>query len=355
MLFNVEQDEGHRITGYLVPDSFSGERRIRVRAEGRDLAVLDTIEFRQSLVVAGRHDTGRCGFLVDDSFVPGLRDIKVLEIVDAETGLLVYRRAPLDLCISQKLVRLETRHLSTHIIDSAIKGFFRHYYCDAERAGLESATQMFLINEEHSMYISGRLIYKNFEYCIDRGFTVVCMVQDPFEELAERLIWCRLIARRSRDQLDVRDALMFEAAIAMTSELDLMDDRQLRKRFGQISLEEATAFANPLVRQLSARSPYEMPRAGSLPTALDALSACAVVGLRAESAMFAAALASFLEIDVDAVPVVRRSLAAMRLAERLRQIRSLHHLLELDLELYRQVVDAYHTASEAINEPAGTV
>jgi hypothetical protein len=351
MLFNVEQDEGHRITGYLVPDSFSGQRRIRVCADGRELAVLETIEFRNSLVVAGRHDTGRCGFSVDDSFVPGLCDIKVLEILDAETGLLVYRRAPLDLCISKKLMRLETRQFPLHQIDSAVKGLFRHHYCDAERAGLESATQMFLVNEEHSMYISGRLMYKNFEYCIDQGFSIVCMIQDPFEELAERLIWCRMAARRNRDQLDLRDQMTFEAAIAMTAELDLMDERQLRKRFARLSLEEATAFTSPLVRQLSARNAYEMPRAGSLPSALDALSACAVVGLRARSEMFAVSLASFLGVDGATIPAVGRSVTAARLADRLRGIRPVHTLLELDLEVYRHAVDAYDAAMEAVGEP----
>jgi len=312
------------------------------------------VEFRNSLVVAGRHVTGRCGFLVDDSFIPGLREIKVLEIFDADTGLLVYRRAPLDSCIPRKLLRLETRLLPFHRIDDAIKGFFRHHYCNAERAGLESTTQMFMLNEAHSTYISGRLFYRNFDYGVDsRGFSVVCMIQDPFEELAERLIYLRQVARRDRDRLDARDAIVFEAAIAMASEIDLVDDRQLRKRIGRINFDEVAPLTSPLARQLSARNAYEMPSAGSLATALDALSACTIVGLRAESSTFSSALASFLGVSVEAVPVIGRSLAAVRLAEQLRQIRIARQLLELDLELYQHVVEAYATAAEAMVEPAG--
>ncbi len=344
MLFNVDQDLGNRISGYLATDSFSESGRIRVRSGGHEIAVVEAAETLTSLVVAGRHETGRCGFTLDETVIPGLRQIEALEILESETGLLIYRRAPRDWYIQQKLLRLETHMIPLRRLDRAVAPRFCYAYREAERAGLESSTQMFHLTHASSLYISGRLMYRTFEVLIDRGFGVACLIHDPFEELAERLLLLRQAARRGRGRLDMRDGLTFEAAIDFAATLPLDNDKLLRKAFGQLAEEAALPLMNPLTRQLTAQNIQDMPRSSSLATALTLLSNFKLVGLRSESEQFALALSALLGSDTDIVPIVPHCNAAIKLADRLRQLTIVQDLLGFDAELYERLAEAYAKA-----------
>src|SRR3974390_2682231 len=92
MLFNIERDSGDCVVGYFVPDGFETTPHLRVRSGGVEVAQVEANELRQSLVDAGRHQTGLCGFTIADPQVPGLSGLDDLEIFDEESGLLVYRR-----------------------------------------------------------------------------------------------------------------------------------------------------------------------------------------------------------------------------------------------------------------------
>jgi hypothetical protein len=92
MLFNMETDTGDRVTGYFVPDGYSEVPSIRLRSEGGEVLSLAANEIREALVVAGRHETGQCGFSVGTELIPNIRHMTDLEICDADTGLLIYRR-----------------------------------------------------------------------------------------------------------------------------------------------------------------------------------------------------------------------------------------------------------------------
>jgi hypothetical protein len=344
MLFNVDEDQRQRITGYLVPDSFSSRGHIRVSSEGRDLAVIETTELKMPLVVAGRHGTGLCGFAVDETSVPGLGTMADVEIADADSGVLIYRRAPPEKFIPLKLLRIETHMVPLRRIDRAIAGRFSYVYREAERAGLESATQMFHLIHAQSLYIAGRLAYKAFEDLIMRDFKIVCMINDPYEELAERMLLLRHAARRV-GRLDLRDSIAFATATAFVANLDLNDEKDLRRNFGRIGPEVAGPLTSPLVRQLTTRNADDMPRSSFLATALEVLASCAIVGRREESDSFASALAGLLGLAIDCVPVIGRCNAAISLAERLKPIRAVQDLLEFDLILYHQVVEAFKKAS----------
>lgn len=97
MLFNVEQDQGHRILAYVVPDGYSGTPSIRLISGGADVLTCAANDHRQALVDAGRHETGRCGFNIGPDLLPDLEQMLDLTIEDEETGLLIYRRPRPDL------------------------------------------------------------------------------------------------------------------------------------------------------------------------------------------------------------------------------------------------------------------
>src|SRR5712664_742603 len=121
MLFDVEEDLGHRIIGYLVPDSYSVGSTIKVTAGGREVTVLEANEIRSPVVTAGRHSTGRCGFVLTDENVPNLSQTFCLEIRDAESDLAIYRRRPATSVVQSKLFRFETRHDRSVQLDQTLE------------------------------------------------------------------------------------------------------------------------------------------------------------------------------------------------------------------------------------------
>jgi hypothetical protein len=347
VLFNVDHDLGNRITGYLVTDSISNSSRVRVSANGDTIAVIDTTEILTSLVIAERHETGRCGFVIDETAVPDIHLRDELEISDADSGVLIYRRAPAALFIAGKMIRLETHVVPLRRIDRVIGQQFCYAYCRTERLGAESMAQMFHLLHGNSLYISGRFLYKTFEAYIEDQFKMICMIHDPFEELAERLLLFRHVARRGH--LNARDRLTFTAAIEFAAALALNSDNRLRRHFARIPHEAARPLANPLIRQLTVSNMQDLPRGGALAMALDILASCAVVGLRTEAEQFSMALSALLSASSDIIPTAPRCDAASELAERLRQIPAVHDLLELDIELYTRVAEAFHNAAESLS------
>ena len=344
MLFNVEQDFGNRIVGYLVTDGFSGRGAVRISSEGYSIAVVDADEPIDALVAAGRHETGRCGFVID---VPGLGALTRLEIRDAASGLLIYRRAPETEFVADRMIRLETNLVPLRRVDRAARRRFSYAYCDAERFGLESMTQMFHLPHALSLFVSARCHFPAFESLLQKRFKLICLVNDPFEELAERLLFFRRVAGRGR--LDARDVLTFKAAIEFAAGLPLASDARLRREFAHIGYDAARPLHNPLVRQLATANAQELPRSGSLTMALDILASFDLVGLRAEGAQFASGLSALLGAADDIVPEIPRCTAAIELAARLRQIPAVHDLLELDIELYGRVAEAYRNAARGLS------
>jgi hypothetical protein len=348
VLFNVEQDLGNRIVGYLVTDSYSGRGSVRISSEGYSIAVVDAGEPIDALVAAGRHETGRCGFVID---VPGLGTLNRLEIRDADSGLLIYRRAPEAEFVTEKVFRLETNMIPLRRVDRAARRRFSYAYCDAERFGLESMTQMFHLPHAQSLYLSARCHYPTFESFVQNRFKLICVIHDPFEELAERLLLFRRAAARGR--LNARDALIFKAAIEFAAGLAPASDRELRRSFGRIGYDAVRPLHNPLVRQLATANLQELPRSGSLTMALDILASFALVGLRSESEQFAAGLSALLGATGHIVRELPRCTAAIELATRLRQIPAVHDLLELDIELYGRIAEAYRNAARGLSLPGG--
>ncbi len=227
---------------------------------------------------------------------------------------------------------------------------FCHAYLRAECAGSESLTQMFYLLQPKSLYISGRFFYRSFETLIEQQFKAACIVHDPFEELAERLFLFRHAARRG--QLNLRDAVTFASTVEFAASLALDADRQLRMAFDHIPANAAQSLQNPLVRQLTVTHPQEMPRGSSLAASLNVLASFAVVGLRQEAESFALALSGLIGSEEEIIPVVPRCTRAIELADRLRQIPRVSDLLELDLELYQRLLEAYRRAAAGAKGPA---
>jgi hypothetical protein len=340
MLFNLEADMGDRLIGYVVPDGFSGVPAISVYVKGEELLVFQANEVRHALVAAGRHETGTCGFTLDTTLLPGLPELEDIELFDVESGLLIYRRPQKDI-IRKKILRLETHFFPLWRFDSFLRDRFQYFAKGVEQLGRETVTQLFLLNQVESTFVSGRILYKNYAHFIESGFQTTIILHDPYEELAERLLVLSKIRQLGTDHLGMRDSMNMRAAIDFAQTLPFNDEKALFRAIRNMRAEVAASLTNPVTRQLTTATPDEMPSGGAVALALDLLASFALVGLRHQPERFMSGFAELLEIDRAAMPAIPRLAPVAPLAKQLKELPEVEILLEKDLELHHYVVEAF--------------
>ena len=65
---------------------------------------------------------------------------------------------------------------------------FQYFARGVERRGRESALQMFHLTNIESVYVSGRVLYRGVARAAEGRFDTVALLQNPYNELAERLL-----------------------------------------------------------------------------------------------------------------------------------------------------------------------
>ncbi len=349
MLFNLEGDIGSEIQGYLVPDGFSDQPKIRIIAEGRDDIVMDCDGMRDAVVASGRHATGLIGFHLDDTKIPGIAEMKRLAIYDAKTGLLVYRRSPSETIIHKRVLRLETQLIPFLQLDRALDPYFQYSIRSIERFGHETAMQAFHLNAVDSIYISGRLLLRNYEEFLEKGFEVVAHIVDPYVELAERLILLKRFDKLPPALIGDRDRMIFSPAAEYFAEVDVFSPKQLKRALSAIPEKVQRCLTSPLTRQLVSTHPENIPTRQSIAGAMDLLSRFAIVGLKSDPDTFIRPLAEYLEIDDNLLVDPPRAGMASELAETLRSQPETERLVELDIILYH-----FAHAAIALHNGVGT-
>jgi len=342
MLFNIEADRGDQIVGYVVPDDYSASPTLRITESGIQIAELPCREARPSLVAAGRHATGLCGFTVDDSIVPGLALNHSLEISEAESGILIYRRRNGSEVTHQRVFRLETHLFPLWRLDEKVEHKFQFFHKGVERHGRETALQVFMLDNVSSLYVSGRLTFNTYSNYIHDKFKTIILMHDPYLELAERLLTLKHVSRFGDELLGARDMLSYQRAIEFAQLIE-PDGAGLRRAFDAMPRDVIGVLANPLTRQLSADSLDEPPPKNGIAKALAALASFSVVGLRETQDRFLEEVEALLDIEAATLPPLPYFAAVGELARELRRLPEVELLIEQDLEIY-------HTAKTAIEE-----
>jgi hypothetical protein len=345
MLFDIEEDAGARITGYFVPDAFSNHGVLRISSSGRELALIEATEVRPSVVAAGRHESGRCGFTLTDENVPSLSESSCLAIADADTGIVIYRRKPAALPL--KLFRLETSTSRLPNLDTAVAEYFRLSFLGIDQRGRETTTQTFLLRCTDSLFVSARLMYKAYELSIDSSFRKICVVQDPHVELAETILTA--VGRLQVMEHSLRDQLALNDVAVYFSDIDVSDAHALRRALSRMPEPVANTLANPLTRMLAARTADELDHRNLVPTSLEVLASFDIVGVRDRPATVIEPLAELLGIDSSLLQFPSASDMALELAQVLRSQGLVTELLELDLEVVDAVQRAVDTGFESLD------
>jgi hypothetical protein len=356
VLFNVEEDRGDFISGYVVCDGFVDTARVALSSRGAVVHEASADHPREALVTAGRHRTGLCGFAFDDKAIPGLPAMLDLEIRDTLSGALIYRR-PRPRQVMRRILRLETHIFPLWRLDNALNGNFQYSANQIETCGRETTTQMLQLARIPSVYLSGRLLYRSFQQFIEGHFDVVFSMHHPYEELAERLIVLGQIKRTGNAILGLRENMSLEPTMAFAQSLPISNERELARALRDIPRPVARVLANPVVRQLTTSTPEEMPTKSAVSSALTTLSSFAVVGLRRAPKTFMSALAELLTLNGEP-PDSARLPGVTALARMLKRTREVDWLIDQDLALYGHIAEAYRRSAanpDNFPTPAATI
>ena len=340
MLFSVENDSGSSIKAYVIPDSAGTSPSVRIRSEGNELAVVTATVVRPEIVASGRHATGQCGFLINDSVVENLNAYADLEIVEAASGLLIYRRK-VPAYLDSKIFRLETHLLPLWRFDDAFKDRFQFWYKGVDRHGSETSTQVFCIHNLDSAYISGRMLFSKIQFYLSQGYRTIAMFRDPFDELAERMIVLKNVGAQATELLGARDAMTYEPVIEALAEIETFDRASCKRFFKRAGEPVFSVLNNPLVRQLTSNSLDEVPTKSCISTALQILAGFEILGLRSDAAGYSQAVAETFDFAPSSVPVMTEFARVTELGNILRDIKDAELLLEHDLELYDHTSRAF--------------
>lgn len=344
MLFATEYDSGTRISGYAVPDGVSSSLDLCVRSGGNDIFELCANQPRPDIAASGRHHTGACGFSLSMDQIPGLADLQDLEIFELSSNVLIYRRPNMRF-LPRKVLRLETHMLPLWRLDKAISPFFQYSVDNIEKYGKETTTQFFLMHNVPSVYLSGKILYRNYNFYIDEKFECIVLLQDPFEEMAERILILGHMKQATLSHMGERDTVSLQPAVAYFADTDITDEAAVHLAFKDLPDDVAAILSDPLVRQFSTTLPGERAGKRGVTAALDVLTSFAIVSLRSESDRFLDATAELLGIDPALLPPIPGFGKVPVLADMLRRSRNAGYLIEKDRELFSHIAGAVQKAS----------
>ena len=201
------------------------------------------------------------------------------------------------------------------------------------------AQRSYFISPKISIYASGRILIKNFMFCVDNGFKFIAMVRDPYEELAERLLVMNKIEKGGVNPLGERELMNLREAIDYSGSLPIDNERAFTRALRRMPMDVAMSLANPVVRQFSTSTLDEQPSQGGVAAALDVLAQSSLVGLRVELEQFASGFGELVSEDLANISLFPVFPKVIELAEIIRGSGCCDTILEKDLELYGYVLE----------------
>ena len=339
MLFMAYEDRGDLIRAYCVPDSYDGTSNLLVMANGKRVATLSPNAFNEHM--KGRHKTGYVDFIIDTEIVEGLTQLNDLELLDETTGLLVYRRPLTRPHINQAVFRLETRFLPFWQFDKHFQGSFRFWYDRIDLYSVETVRNILSFYSFSSVYSSGRILIDNYKYYIDGHQKCIFCMQDPYLDLAERLLVLhRLNSSDQRELIGERDTLIFELVSSTLKEVPgPLDEKNLKSAFRRLRREDLVVFSNPVCRQLTSSTPDEVPKANVMTRALQEVSLFEIIGVGSHEDEYLKAVAELLGTEIAKPRSPNPEIA--RVMEILKVMPVTETILEHDLVLFDHIEKAF--------------
>lgn len=350
MIFNVHAETQDSIKGYLVPNSFSAQVRIRATGAGRTLYEGGCHEVVDDLIRVGRHETGLTAFTLDEDLIPDIAQIPDLAVFDADTGMLIYRRNQPELYVQARLFRLETALAPMTGQEQGLMPFFAYSLQDAQLYGNETVAQLFNLTHYPSMYFEGRVYMKSHQRFLGDDILSAVSVRDPFVSLALTIDGLGREDRGFIDQLEERELSTLLPLAHLLEGTALDQPKAVRKRLKSAPRDVIAGLESPLIALLTGNTPGQGGARSDLPVALDLLSLFTFILLEDSAADAAGsghqAMAAELGLDPAALRPPGPPPHIMALAEALRGVPALEAALENDLIAYHCLTQA-HAAAKA--------
>ena len=336
MRFFIDYDNGDVIRGWIVPDNPLAVSRVAVSVEGRRVAEVAATITEPVFQHNGWHSTGQCVFELRQSEVPGLSAIPVLELYDADTNVLVYRRVPREGLIDRRVLLINTSIHPEVGLQNTLFPYFQQSYFGIHNLSDEIVTSVLGNLTPTSQLLSGALVVPRYEqYFPPERMLSAILVQDPHVEMATRMLWLKARTKAAaEDGAGWRVGRYAEAAL-FVDDYDLTDPKSLKRFFRMLPEPAYHLLYNPLSRQLGTRLPDDRLHPGNSIVAIEILARLGVVGHRTYFDAFASTLFDQIGLEGAVSPPAPVPIpdAALALAERLRAVKAVADMLVFDIAM----------------------
>ncbi|MEP9353623.1 hypothetical protein ABLE93_08495 [Xanthobacter sp. KR7-65] len=350
MLFSIDEDAGARIVGWIMPDNPAATPHVSILIGGELRKVIPATVLRPLLREQGLHETGICGFVVDEHVVPGLPEVRDIELYDETTNIRIYRRRPDTARADQKLFRLETRVVAQAALNLPIQDLFHMTFTRLERIPEEAVKSILGIAFTPSIYCTGRIFFRTYEPLLqDRGFKSTVLLRDPLEELAEQLLVLRWAVKTPNLAYSVLNET-FRPLVDSLGKAELAEMADLEAWLAGLPPFERSLLADPLSRLLTCRGSDDALEATAVENALDTLSEMDVLGLAGAEDDYWATLRAVLELDLPPLPDLSWSRQVGELRDQVAEWPAVQDLLAADLQVFADVTAVFSRVDEATEE-----
>jgi hypothetical protein len=341
MLFNIDADLGNQVFGWVMPNNPAATPTVIVHLDASHHVVVEASIYHALLKERGLHNTGVCGFALDENNCRGLTASNRLEIHEADTNLLLYRRRPDEEIINKKFFRLEPQLFRSVAVDDALGPHFQMAYSALELQSEETIRAIIGIPFSSSVYTSGRIFWRFWEPMLrDRGYMVGILLRDPFYELAERLLILKLASSPEGDSIADAIGPEVQAAASHLRKVDLRDISAIEAALASPPPELRSIVYNPLTLLLTARNAFDPPDTPTTAIALESLADMDAVGLRQDTESFFEQISAVLEVSESlSAETVPTNATVVQWADLLRERPAMRQLIEMDLVVYQTAVD----------------
>ena len=343
MNFTIDVDEGRSIRGWLVLDNPAASPKLTLVIPGRREITISANIYRSDILEMGHHQTGHVGFDVNESHAPDLADLTDVTLLESETRLLIFRRSRPQ-HVGKKIYIFDASVMPQSNMLQELSNKFTNFYFHSERLSFET---MFVIIHGH--FCNSTVLYgrSNFNrYAVDlnnAGFLRAALLQEPYAELAERLLTLALVANRRLTHIESITGL--DRCLSFAQELSLNNEKAMLQAFRRLDANQRDLLSNPMTRLFGCEID-EPPLRRHVSVALENLATMDVVGVRSEFTLFQQMLAAAVGADVvgDKPPVTLDLVA--ELAQKLSRIGVVEDMLDSDRQLYEFVRAAMTSAAE---------
>ncbi|WP_267425903.1 hypothetical protein [Methylobacterium sp. GC_Met_2] len=334
MRFFIDHDQGNSIRGWIVPDNPLAISRVAVSVDGRRVAEISASVIDEAFKRNGWHATGQCTFVLTHAEVPGLPEIPRLELYDADTNVLIYRRLPPDGTVPLRTMLINTGIEPETALQTALFPHFQHCHFNVHRLSDEIMRSLLTTQAMPSALLSGAIVIPRYEdYMTPDLMVTAILLQEPHVEMATRLLWLKARADDAADPARSWRLGPLAEAASFADEYDFTDVKSFKRFFRMLPEAAYRLLYNPLTRQLGTRLPEDPLHPGNSIVAVEVLARVGIVGHKVQFPAFASMLFDRLGVDapIPIMPPVPAKTQA--LAERLKSVKAIEEMLVFDVAL----------------------